>query len=341
MSIETLQNKHEQAETELSQIHVSVGDALDLLEATRKKLTGLEETTDGSIASDSTVGRLRREIKRIEKGVTELQRQHCKLADQELTARYALRQAEVEQVEANQRELREQKISLEHQLAVARDRLAKAEAHAHELAEKARRMKHGTLQRHLEHEAKDAITAANKTRKEIEELNKALAEAEKAIAHSQQRAESLNKELERLLALGETHCRWLDGSPEKIRETLADPHIPVNRAQVEEVLAKWEAGLSTTVKMPGIAARTIDYRVQDGAIFYWADTGDVCGQVIFDARTSPAGLRWPGSIDRTIFWFKGTVENLEAQRDGRPLPHIPVDQQSQAEASQTEAKAEA
>ncbi len=242
-----LEKRHETCEAELATTLASITRTRETLAAARRTAFALENQ-DGK-GDDAALGRARRETKRAEKTLRELGDRHAKLAAEELATRYALAEENLTRERRANEELKEQETSLAARLALAAGQLAEAEARLKDQGAKGRRLMVSPLRWHVEGGAKEALAVVTKAKKKVKELTDQLAQAKGAHQESTARLTFLAARLEETLVLGESHLRALSGSPEKIRAALTDPHVTVDRAAVEDLLAGWNAGL--TESLPG------------------------------------------------------------------------------------------
>ncbi len=117
----------------------------------------------------------------------------------------------------------------------------------------------------------------------------------------------MKAELEKILALGETHYRLLRGSLQEICTALADPCVTVDRWLAEKLLQGWEKGFTETlgsVALYGDPLRTIKFEVREATIVYWFDTGEIAGSVINsamgDGQIWPKGGNIPVKLEREV-----------------------------------------
>ncbi len=311
-----LEKRHETCEAELGAALASIEKTREALAEARRTAFALE-SQDGQ-APDAAVGRARRQITRAEKALRELGDRHAKLAGEELATRYALAEEELKRERRANEELKEQETSLAARLDLARGQLAVAEARLKDEGAKARRLVLGPLKTYVEGGAKEALAIVTKAKRKVRELTDQLARVSGERAASTARLAFLTARLEETLGLGESHLRALDGSPEKIRAALADPHVTADRAGVEDLLAKWEAGISETIagSVYGGPTRTVTFYVREVRIFYWFDNGAIAARAIFGCDDG-RGTEWPRSLKHVTFDDAGTRRQLEAERAGR------------------------
>ena len=311
-----LEKRHETCEAELGAALASITKTREALAEARRTAFALE-SQDGT-GDDAALGRARRQITRAEKALRELGDRHAKLAGEELATRYALTEEELRRERRANEELRDQETSLTARLDLARRQLAEAEARLKDQGARGRRLMVGPLRWHVEAGAKEARAVVKKAAKRVEELEPELARVRTERAASTARLAFLAARLEETLGLGESYLRALDGSPEKIRAALADPHVTVDRAGIEDLLTGWKAGLTETLpaSVYGGPARTVTFYVREARIYYWFDTGALGPHVIF-AADDGRGTEWPRSLKHVTFDDAGTRRQLEAERAGR------------------------
>ncbi len=312
-----LEKRHETCEEELTSTLTTNEETREALAEARRTAFALE-SQDGKVP-DAAVGRARREIKYAEKALRELGDRHAKLAGEELATRYALAEEELKRERRANEELKEQETSLAARYALAEGQLAEAEAGLRELGGRGRRLVLGPLKTYLESGAKEALAIVTKAKRKVRELTDQLARVRTERAASTARLAFLAARLEETLGLGESHLRALDGSPEEIRQALADPHVTADRAGIEDLLAKWEAGISEIIaaSVYGGPARPVTFYVREVRIFYWFDNGQIAARVIF-AADDGRGTEWPRSLRHANFDDAGTRRLLEAERAGAP-----------------------
>jgi len=311
-----LEKRHQTCEAELGAALASIEKTREALAEARRTAFALE-SQDGK-GDDAALGRARRQITRAEKALRELGDRHAKLAGEELATRYALTEEELRRERRTAEELGERETSLAARVDLARGQLAEAETGLRELGARGRRLMVGPLRWHVEAGAKEALAVVKKAAKKVEELEPELARVSGERAAATARLAFLTARLEETLGLGESYLRALDGSPEEIRAALADPHVTVDRAGIEDLLTEWKAGLTETLpaSVYGGPARTVTFFVRDARIYYWFDTGALGPHVIFAADDGRSN-RWSKAISRGFFDDSGTRRQLEAERAGR------------------------
>ena len=312
-----LEKRHQTCEAELTAALASIEKTREALAEARRTALALE-SQDGK-GDDAALGRARREANRAEKTLRDLGDRHAKLAQEELATRYALSEERQRRERRANEELKEQETSLGTRLALAAGQLAEAEARLKDQGARGRRLMVGPLRWHVEGGAKEALAVVTKAKKKAKELTDQLAQAKGAHQESTARLTFLAARLEETLVLGESHLRALSGSPEKIRAALTDPHVTVDRAAVEDLLAGWKAGLTETLpgSLYGGPARTATFYVREARIYYWFDTGAIAARAIFDCDDG-RGTEWPRSLRHANFDDAGTRRQLEAERAGAP-----------------------
>jgi hypothetical protein len=168
------------------------------------------------------------------------------------------------------------------------------------------------LKRELETKLAAAEAGLNQARQQADDLASQLETVRSQLSESGTQEVALKAELEKILALGESHYRQLTGSLQEIRTALADPCVTVDRWAAEKLLQGWARGFTETLGASGTygdVLRTIKFEVREATILWWFDTGEVAGSVINsamgDGEVWPKGRNVPLELER---------EALEAQR---------------------------
>lgn len=309
--------KHEQVVAELCTVHRSIEKSIKAL-ISAKRICEQEE--NHSSPSDRKIGKLRVEIRANESKLADLLKLQCQLAQEELAGRYVESQQNLEQQQIARAKLSEQEEVLSSQLAAVQEKIAKMDGPPEwrltELTRQAARIIAGPLKRELEANLGVAQAALNQARQQMSELEGRLEEIRGEIPKSATREAALKAELQRLLAQGESHFRMLGpGSLAEIRVAASDFRVTINRQGLEELLQRWERGF--TELMGGTAygsdpKRFLTFRVEYGAVFYWADTGELADDVVFEAK---AGSEvWPKQFEAVLFDVNLVRERLELKR---------------------------
>ena len=280
-----------------------------LTEAQKKFAVLDADPVDGS-KYDQKIGQARREVKQFTKRLEEQQHQWCKLAQEELAARYVLAEEGHRQARLGCEEFQTQQEILATRLEVAQNQLARTEGRLNDEGAKGRRLMVSPLKTHIEHKAQDALHVVTKAKKKVKELTAELAQAKSAHQESTARLAFASAQLEQLLKLGETHLRTL--TLQNIQAQLNDPHVVVDRIALEELLTKWQTGFTELVEHYMEAPVKFTFVPKEANIYYWADTGEIAGTAIFDCPSTVGHEQWPKSLSAIA--FDDPRERLEARR---------------------------
>lgn len=277
----------------------------------QKRYVVLDVSQDGDDPKlDIKIGKARREVKRSTQKVEEQQRLHCKLAQQELAARYILAEEQHTAARLGHEEYAAQKTTLTARLTVAEEHLKTVEARLTNEGAKGRRLIVGPLKTHIESKAQHALHVVSKAKKKVKELEAELAQVRTAHQESTARLAFASAQLEQLLKLGETHLRVL--TLQNIQGQLADPHVTVDRLALEELLAKWQTGFTELIERPLEAPVKLTFVPKEANLYYWADTGEIAATAIFDCPSTVGSEQWPKRLDPVF--FDDPRERLEARR---------------------------
>jgi len=310
-----LEKRHETFEVELATGLASIEKMREILSQAQRTAFALE--SQNGKGSDAAVGKARRQITHAEKALRELGDRHAKLAAEELATRYALAEENLTRERRTNEELKERETSLTTRLAFAAEQMAQAEAQLSDQGARGRRLAFGPLKNHVEGRAREALALVTKAKKKVKELTDQLTQARGAHQESITRLAFLAARLEETLGLGESHLRVLNGSLEKIRAQLADPHVTVDRLALEELLAKWAQGFTERMQDYLKPARTATFYVREVWVYYWFDTGAIAATAILGCDDGQ-GTEWPRSLRHANFDDAGTRRLLEAERAGAP-----------------------
>ncbi len=306
----TVKNRHVTIEQTLATLLASLTDIRNALAEARRRFAALDATPVDGSKYDQNLGQARREVKRLTTKIGEQQRQHRKLAQEELAARYALIEDELKRERRTAEELGERETSLAARLDLARGQLAEAEVYLNDEQRRGRRLVPGSLRWHVETAAKEKGAIVKRGGKKIEQLEPELAGVRSERAASTARLASLAVRLEETLALGETHLREL--SLERIHDQLADPHVTVDRGAVEELLAEWARGFTEVIEPPLAAPYNVTFYPRGASIYYWFHTGDVAATSIFDCPNETESERW--SKTTHFLTFNDVRDRLEREQ---------------------------
>jgi chromosome segregation ATPase len=306
----TAGNRHGAIEQTLATLMASLIDTRNALAEAQRRFAALDATLVDGSKHDQKVGQVRREVKQLTTKLEAQQRQHRKLAEEELAARYALIEEELRQERRAAEELGERETSLAARLTLARGQLAEAEVQLNDEQRRGRRLVPSPLRWHLEAGAKEVGTVVKRGGKKVEQLEPELAGVRGERAASTARLAHLAHRREETLALGETYLREL--SLEKIHDQLADPHVTVDRDAVEELLAKWARGF-TEVEEPYLKAPyRVTYYPRGASIYYWFHTGAIAATSIFDCPPKTGTGQW--SKVTYLLTFADVRDRLEREQ---------------------------
>jgi chromosome segregation ATPase len=305
----TAGNRHGAIEETLAGLMASLTDTRNALAEAQRRFAALDATLMDGSKHDQEVGQARRKVKQLTTKLEEQQRQHRKLAQEELAARYALIEDELRRERRTAEELGERETSLAARLTLARGQLAGAETQLNEEQRRGRRLVPGSLRWHVEAAAKEAGTVVKRGGKKVEQLEPELAGVRAERAASTAHLAHLAARREETLALGETYLREL--SLEKIHDQLADPHVTVDRGAVEELLAKWARGFTEVEEAPLAAPYRVTYYPRGAGIYYWFHTGEIVATSIFDCPPKTGTGQWSKT---SLLTFADVRERLEREQ---------------------------
>lgn len=314
MSNKTLTAKHSECQAGLQQLHQATGAAREQLAQLRAELEKLEAETVGETNHNQQaqrVGELRLEVRRKEDGLAKLRQQWCDLAEEEIALRYGVLEKQLAHGTEAVGKLQQEEAPLLKQLAEAETRRAEAEARKATAEERQRHLVPGALQRYLAAAVRTAGYRVGAERREVEQRGEQLEHLRTRLAAAQGRTAACQAKLAKVLALGRSHLRELNGSPAEIRAALESPYCCVERVAVEKVLAEWEAGFKEVRLSDPTDA--ITYHVKQGRIYYWADTGAVAMQLVLRCE-SEGGRRWPGETSAAMVSGNAVRRQLEEIR---------------------------
>ncbi len=313
--------KLEVLERELSTVHTSIEKLIAALISAKRKS---EQEENYSNPSRKKIGKLRMEIRANESKLADLQQLRCRLAQEELAARYLEIQQELEQVRGAREGMLLQESSVTGQLVAIQEKITAFDWapswQLSRLTQQAKRMVSGPLRRALEIKLAAEQQAHQVAVDQAAALESQLKTVKGDLSKSGSRETNLKAELEKILALGETHYRMVAGSPQEIRVALRDPRLTVHRFAAEDLLQNWQKGFTETLGGSGAYGdeiRTLTFKVESAGIFYWNDTGEIAGSVIFKAM---AGNQiWPKSGDVPLNLMREALEDKRSQLAGQPV----------------------
>ena len=299
--------KLEVAQAELCSIHHSIEKLVGALNSATRKCERGEDH------------KLRVEIKANQGKVADLQKLRCQLAQEQVAARYVEIQEELEQERATREEMALQESSVTGQLASIGEKIRAFDRapswQLSRLTQQAKRTVPGPLRRALEVKLAAEEQAHQAALNQASELESQLHAIRNEVSQSDTREANLKVELEKILAVGQSHYRMVAGSLEEICAALRDPRLTVDRWAAEELLRNWQKGFQETLGLSGAYGdemRTLTFQVESAGILYWNDTGEIADSLIFSAK---AGTEiWPKSVSTGNLPLKLTQEALEEKR---------------------------
>ncbi len=295
-------------QAELCTVHTSIEKLVGaLISATRK----CEREEDR---------KLRVEIKANQGKVADLQKMRCQLAQQELACRYLGIEEKLEQERGAREAMVLQESSVTSQLAAIQDKITAFDCdptwQLSRLTQQVKKIVPGPLRRALEAKLAAEQQAHQAAVDQAATLESQLKTVKGELSESATQETVLKGELEKLLALGETHHRVIRGSPQEIRAVLReDSRIVVDRWGVEKLLQQWEKGFTEVFDRSFHleAPKVLTFVVQEVSIAFWADTGGIAASDIQHA-TSGDDV-WPKS-------HPGLSFDLERERLERKRNHL-------------------
>jgi hypothetical protein len=297
--------KLEVAQAELGTVHTSIEKLVGVLISAKRKCEQDENH------------KLRVEIKANQGKVADLQKMHCQLAQQELALRYLELEQRLEQERGTREGMVLQESSVTSQLAAIQAKITAFDcAPSWQLSGLVRQVKKivaGPLRRALETKLAAEQQAHQAAVDQAVMLEGQLKTVKGELSESATQEVALKAELEKLLALGETHHRVIRGSPQEIRAVLReDSRIVVDRWAAEKLICKWEEGFVEVLDQTDFLQpdQVVAFVVTDAVIAYWFDTGEVAGSEIMWA-TAPDHV-WSKSHHGLS--LKLTAESLELKR---------------------------
>ncbi len=307
--------KLEAVQAELITVHTSI-----------EKLVGALNSAARKCEQDENY-KLRVEIKANQGKVADLQKMRCQLAQQELALRYLELEQKLEQERAAREAMALQESSVTGQLAAMQAKIeafdCKPSWELTTLRKNLSRVVVEPLKRELEAKLAAAEAELNQARQQADDLASQLETVRSQISDSGTQEVALKAELEKLLALGETHHRVVQGSPAEIRAVLReDSRIVVDRWQAEKLIRKWEEGFVEVLDQTDFLQpdQVVAFVVTDAVIAFWFDTGEVAGSEIMWA-TAPDHV-W--SKSHRGLSLKLTAETLELKRRAQEAQPVTV-----------------
>ena len=299
---------------ELGNIHSTIEKLVAALVSTMRRCE--QEENDAS-PSERKVGKLRMEICASEHKLTDLQKFRCERAQEGLALRYLELKQRLEEELANREAMALQESSISSQLVAIQEKITAFDCdpswQLSRLTQQTKRIVVGPLRRALDIKL-DAMQQAHRAAvNQAAELESQLNTIKGELSESGTREAVLKGELKKLLAEGETEHRVIRGGPQQLRAALkADPGLTVDRWQAEQLLQQWEKGFVEVLDR-GLhleAPQVVNFAVEDAAIAFWFDTGEVAGSEIL----------WAAAGD--TIWSKShrglplnlMAETLEAKR---------------------------
>lgn len=304
--------KHEQLVAELGTVHTSIEKLVAALGLATRKCEQQENH------------KLRLEINANQGKVADLQKLRCQLAQEQVAARYLEIEQKVEEERANQEGMALEESSVIDQLAAIQEKMTAFDCapswQLKRLTQQTKRIVVGPLRRALEVKLAAEQQAHQAAVDQANELESQLETIKGELSDSGTREAALKAELEKILALCETHYRLLRGSLQEIRTALADPCITVDRWAAEKLLQIWAKSFSETLGGSGCYGDEIEiltFKVESAGIFYWNDTGEIADSIIFKAM---AGNQiWPKSGDVPFKLEQGALEQKRAAQQSQPV----------------------
>ena len=295
-------------------------------EVVQAELCTVHSTTEKLVAALGSATRkceqqenhkLRLEIKANQAKLADLQKMRCQLAEQELALRYLELEQKIEEELANREAMALQESSLTGQLVAIRDKIAAMDCaptwQLSRLTQQAKKIVPGPLRRGLEAKLDAQQQVYQAAVDQAAELESQLKMVKGELSASGTREDALRAELKKLLVQAETHHRVVQGSPQQIRAALkADPGLTVDRWQAEKLLQQWERGFVEVLDRSLYleSDQVINFAVENAAIAFWFDTGEVVGSEIMWAAAGDT--IWSKSHEGLS--LKLTAETLEAKR---------------------------
>ncbi len=306
--------KLEVLERELNTVHSTTEKLVAALGSAKRKF---EEEENHSSPSEKKIGKLRMEIRGNERKLADLQTLRCQLAQEGLACRYLDIERRQEEERAARAQLSEKEKLFSAQFATAQEKIEafyrKPSWELNTLRKNLRRMVVEPLKRELEAKLAAAEAELNQARQQADDLASQLETVRSQLSDSGTQEVALKAELEKLLALAETHHRVIQGSPQQIRAALrADPGLTVDRWAAEKLIRKWEEGFVEVLDQTDFLQpdQVVTFVVTDAVIVFWFDTGEVAGSEIMWA-TAPDHV-WSKSHEGLS--LKLTAESLEQKR---------------------------
>lgn len=308
--------KFELVQAELCTVHGTINKLVEAMISAKRKCG--EEENSGS-PSEKKVGRFRVEISGNKRKLADLQKLRCRLAEEEIAARYLGLEQQLEEELGAREGMALQESSVTSQLAAIREKIKAFDCAPSwqllRLTQQVNRLVAGPLRREVEVKLAAQQQAYQAAVDQAAELESQLDTIKGQLSESSAREATLKAELKQLLGQSETHHRVIRGSPQEIRATLRkDQYITVDRWAAEELLQRLEKSFTETFARDFYleAPKVLTFVVQDITIVFWADTGEVAGSEIQHAVSSN-GEVWPKSHPGLSFELER--ERLEPKRD--------------------------